>query len=371
MTTGPTGPTERTGTAAGALVEIEGLTKLYSLDSGWPARKRSWLSAVEDVDLAVRRGEVLGLVGESGSGKSTLARLLIRLLEPTRGEVRYEGKNIFALSRRELRRLRRKVQIVFQDPYSSLNPRHTVGHIVGEGIERQTVRARAARTAELLELVGLSPAVHDRYPHEFSGGQRQRICIARALAVGPEFLILDEPVSSLDVSVQSKILNLLGDLKETLELTYVLISHDLGVVRHISDRVAVMYLGHLVEVAPRRELFSAPRHPYTQALLSAVPAISANRERGRRILLTGEIPTAVDIPARCRFATRCFRVIDTCWNVVPRLEAVGHAHEVACFNHAPIAEALADRAATGGGQGSAASGLPQDLPARASPLEPT
>jgi oligopeptide/dipeptide ABC transporter ATP-binding protein len=343
MATGPTSPTELPETqAAGALVEIEGLTKLYPLESGWLAKKRSWLSAVEDVDLTVRRGEVLGLVGESGSGKSTLARLLIRLLEPTRGEVRYEGKDIFALSPRELRRLRRKVQIVFQDPYSSLNPRHTVGHIVSEGIEHQAARARAARTAELLELVGLSPTVHDRYPHEFSGGQRQRICIARALAVGPEFLILDEPVSSLDVSVQSKILNLLGDLKETLQLTYVLISHDLGVVRHISDRVAVMYLGHLVEVAPRRELFSAPRHPYTQALLSAVPAILSSRERRRRILLTGEIPTAVDIPARCRFATRCFRVTDVCWREVPRLEGVARAHEAACFNPVPTAETLAE-----------------------------
>jgi peptide/nickel transport system ATP-binding protein len=352
MTTGPTSPTERTGTRAGGpLVEIRGLTKLYPLDSGWLVRRRSWLSAVEDVDLSVRRGEVLGLVGESGSGKSTLARLLIRLIEPTRGEVRYEGQNIFALSRRQLRRLRRKVQIVFQDPYSSLNPRHTVGQLVGEGIERLAPRARAARTAELLELVGLSPSVHDRYPHEFSGGQRQRICIARALAVDPEFLILDEPVSSLDVSVQSKILNLLGDLRETLQLTYVLISHDLGVVRHISDRVAVMYLGHVVEVASRSQLFSTPRHPYTQALLSAVPVISTRRERARRILLTGEIPTAVDIPARCRFATRCFRAIDVCWQEVPRLETVEQAHEVACFNHAPIAEALAGHAATRAGHG--------------------
>ena len=340
MATGPASPTERTATLASApLVEIEGLTKLYPVDSGWLAKTRSWLSAVEDVDLTVRRGEVLGLVGESGSGKSTLARLLIRLLEPTRGEVRYEGRNIFALTQGELRRLRRKVQIVFQDPYSSLNPRHTVGQIVGEGMDHETARGRAVRTAELLELVGLSPNVQDRYPHEFSGGQRQRICIARALAVRPEFLILDEPVSSLDVSVQSKILNLLADLKEGLRLTYVLISHDLGVVRHISDRVAVMYLGHLVEVAPRRELFSNPRHPYTQALLSAVPTTSSKRERGRRILLTGEIPTAVDIPARCRFATRCFRVVDVCWSQVPRLEGVGDGHHVACFNHAPVAEA--------------------------------
>ena len=325
---------------SGSLVEITGLTKLYSLDSGWLVKKRAWLSAVEDVDLNVRRGEIVGLVGESGSGKSTLARLLIRLIEPTRGEVRYEGQNIFNLSRRQMRRLRRKVQIVFQDPYSSLNPRHTVGQIVGEGIERLAPRARATRTAELLELVGLSSNVLDRYPHEFSGGQRQRICIARALAVGPEFLILDEPVSALDVSVQSKILNLLGHLKETLQLTYILISHDLGIVRHIADRVAVMYLGHLVELAPNSRLFSNPHHPYTQALLSAVPVISAKRETERRIVLTGEIPTPIDIPARCRFATRCFRSIDVCWNQVPRLQEVEGNHTVACFNHAPIAEAL-------------------------------
>ena len=332
---------ERAAPKAGEdLVEIRGLTKLYAVEAGWMAKRRSWLSAVEDVDLTVQRGEVLGLVGESGSGKSTLARLLIRLIEPTRGEVRYEGRNIFSLSARELRRLRRKVQIVFQDPYSSLNPRHTVGQIVTEGIERLPPRSRAARTSELLELVGLSPNVADRYPHEFSGGQRQRICIARALAVGPEFLILDEPASSLDVSVQSKILNLLGDLRETLRLTYILISHDLGVVRHLADRVAVMYLGHLVEVAPKFQLFSNPLHPYTQALLSAVPVISVDRKRSRRIVLGGEIPTAIDIPPRCRFATRCFRAIDTCWERVPPLDEVEADHRVACFNFAPMTQAV-------------------------------
>jgi oligopeptide transport system ATP-binding protein len=326
--------------AAEPLVEIRGLTKLYPLDSGWLSNRRSWLSALEDVDLTVRRGEILALVGESGSGKSTLARLLIKLIEPTRGEVRYDGENIFALSRAQVRRLRRKVQIVFQDPYSSLNPRHTVRQIVSEGINGLAAPARHKRTAELLELVGLSPNIVDRYPHEFSGGQRQRICIARALAVNPEFLILDEPVSALDVSVQSKILNLLADLRDTLQLTYVLISHDLGVVQHVADRVAVLYLGHLVEVAPKRLLFSNPRHPYTQALLSAVPMISSRREKRSRIVLAGEIPTAINIPARCRFATRCFRAIDVCWNEVPRLKEVERDHLVACFNHAPLAEAL-------------------------------
>jgi len=326
--------------AAEPLVDIRGITKLYPLDSGWLGKKRSWLSALEDVDLTVRRGEILALVGESGSGKSTLARLLIKLIEPTRGEIRYAGENIFALSRPQVRRLRRKVQIVFQDPYSSLNPRHNVRQIVSEGINGMAPRARNARTAELLELVGLSPNIVDRYPHEFSGGQRQRICIARALAVNPEFLILDEPVSALDVSVQSKILNLLADLRDTLQLTYVLISHDLGVVKHVADRVAVLYLGHLVEVAPKKVLFSNPRHPYTQALLSAVPMISSRREKTRRIVLAGETPTAIDVPERCRFATRCFRPIDVCWKEVPRLEEMERDHAAACFNQAPLAEAL-------------------------------
>lgn len=332
-------PTERPRVAE-PLVEIRGLTKLYPVDSGWLGKKRSWLSALEDVDLTVRRGEILALVGESGSGKSTLARLLIKLIEPTRGEVRYEGENIFALSRAQVRRLRRKMQIVFQDPYSSLNPRHNVAQIVSEGINDLASSARRKRTRELLDLVGLSPNIIDRYPHEFSGGQRQRICIARALAVNPEFLILDEPVSALDVSVQSKILNLLADLRDTLQLTYVLISHDLGIVRHVADRVAVLYLGHLVEVAPKHLLFSNPRHPYTQALLSAVPMISNKREKRSRIILAGEIPTAINIPARCRFATRCFRSIDVCWKEIPRLKEVEREHLVACFNHAPLAEAL-------------------------------
>jgi len=339
MMPAPSGSVQRSP-AVEPLVEIRGLTKLYPIDTGWLGKGRSWLSALEDVDLSVRRGEVLALVGESGSGKSTLARLLIKLIEPTRGEIRYEGQNIFGLSRQQVRRLRRKMQIVFQDPYSSLNPRHTVRQIVGEGINGLAAPAREKRTRELLDLVELSPNIVDRYPHEFSGGQRQRICIARALAVKPEFLILDEPVSALDVSVQSKILNLLGDLRDTLHLTYVLISHDLGVVRHIADRVAVLYLGHLVETAPKDLLFNNPRHPYTQALLSAVPVISTKREKRTRIVLTGEIPTAIDIPARCRFATRCFRSLELCWKEVPRLKPVEREHLVACFNHAPITEAL-------------------------------
>jgi oligopeptide transport system ATP-binding protein len=315
------------------LVETRGLTKLYSVDTGFLAKKRALLSAVEDFDLEIRRGETLGLVGESGSGKSTVARLLTRLTEPTRGDVLYAGRNIFALSGREVRRLRRKVQIVFQDPYSSLNPRHSIGRIIGEGIDGSR-GAKARRVAELLDLVGLTSDALSRYPHEFSGGQRQRIGIARALSVGPEFLVLDEPVSALDVSIQSKILNLLHDLKKQLQLTYLFISHDLSVVHHIADRVAVMYLGHLVEVAPKWVLYGNPLHPYTQALLAAVPTTAKRSRNGRAVV--GEIPSPIDIPAHCRFATRCPRVLDRCREVVPRLEEVEREHFVACFNFAAL-----------------------------------
>lgn len=334
-------PASRAEPAGETLVEMRGLTKLYSVETGFLAKTKSVLSAVEDLDVAILRGETLGLVGESGSGKSTVARLLPRLIEPTRGEVLYEGRNIFDLSGGALRRLRRKVQIVFQDPYSSLNPRHSVGRIVSEGIADGR-RARAKRVAELLDLVGLSSDVLDRYPHEFSGGQRQRICIARALAVNPEFLVLDEPVSALDVSIQSKILNLLRDLKKQLDLTYLFISHDLSVVHHIADRVAVMYLGHLVELAPKNVLYANPLHPYTQALLSAVPTTTKRTGADGRVPLTGEIQSPIDIPARCRFATRCPRQIEHCWQEVPRLQEVERDHLVACFNFAPL-----DRAATG------------------------
>jgi peptide/nickel transport system ATP-binding protein len=325
---------EASGRVGEALVDAQGLTKLYSVESGFLAKKKSVLSAVEDVDLAILRGETLGLVGESGSGKSTVARLLLRLTEPTRGQVLYEGRNIFALSGGALRRLRRKVQIVFQDPYSSLNPRHSVGRIISEGIDDRRA-SRAKRVTELLDLVGLSSDVLSRYPHEFSGGQRQRICIARALAVDPDFLVLDEPVSALDVSIQSKILNLLQGLKKELKLTYLFISHDLSVVHHIADRVAVMYLGHLVELAPKRLLYANPLHPYTQALLSAVPTTTRRGTNGR-VTLTGEIPSPIDIPPRCRFATRCPRQIEHCWQEVPRLKEVEHDHLVACFNFAPL-----------------------------------
>jgi oligopeptide/dipeptide ABC transporter ATP-binding protein len=324
----------RTAPAVDALLEARGLTKLYPVEHGFLAKTRSLLSAVEDVDLTILRGETLGLVGESGSGKSTVARLLTRLIEPTRGELLYEGKSILAASPRELRRLRRSIQIVFQDPYSSLNPRHSVGRIISEGVEGGR-RTKAQRVSELLDLVGLTHDVLDRYPHEFSGGQRQRICIARSLAVDPVFLVLDEPVSALDVSIQSKILNLLHDLKKELRLTYLFISHDLSVVHHIADRVAVMYLGHLVELAPKRVLYRNPLHPYTQAILSAVPTTKERATNGR-MTLTGEIPSPIDIPPRCRFATRCPRQIERCWQEVPSLVEVERDHLVACFNFAPL-----------------------------------
>jgi oligopeptide/dipeptide ABC transporter ATP-binding protein len=325
------------------LVETRGLTKLYPIVTGFLAKKRAWLSAVEDLDLVIHRGETLGLVGESGSGKSTVGRLVTRLIEPTRGEILYDGRSILSVSGRELQRLRRKVQIVFQDPYSSLNPRHSVRRIISEGIESDGGRkAKSQRVAELLDLVGLTQEVLDRYPHEFSGGQRQRIVIARALAVDPEFLVLDEPVSALDVSIQAKILNLLHDLKKQLSLTYLFISHDLSVVHHIADRVAVMYLGHLVEHAPRRVLYANPLHPYTQALLSAVPT-TTKRATNNRIVLSGEIPSPIDIPPRCRFATRCPRAVDRSWQEVPALERVERDHYVACFNYAPLEHALREK----------------------------
>jgi oligopeptide transport system ATP-binding protein len=321
------------------LIDARGLTKLYPVKVGFGARKKSFLSAVEDFDLAIFKGETLGLVGESGSGKSTIARLLLGLVEPTRGEVLYRGQNIYSLPRGEMRKLRRNIQVVFQDPFSSMNPRHSVKTIVSEGIRLGDQEAKVKRVTEVLGLVGLAPDVIGRYPHEFSGGQRQRIAIARALAVDPELVILDEPVSSLDVSIQSQILNLLQDLKRSVGLTYLFISHDLSVIKHIADRVAVMYLGHLMELASKHDLFSNPLHPYTQALLSVVPTVGKHAPE-RRIPLKGEVPTPIDVPNRCRFAPRCFRPVDQSWEEVPNLGQAEQAHYVRCFNYAPLSETL-------------------------------
>jgi oligopeptide/dipeptide ABC transporter ATP-binding protein len=322
-----------TAAAAEPLVEIEHLTKVFPIKRGGVGRTPSHVSAVDDVSLTIGRGETLGLVGESGSGKTTLARLALRLIPLTSGAIRIGGVDIHAADRRTLRELRRRVQIVFQDPFSSLDPRMSVGSIVAEGLTGLGRAERDRKVGELLERVGLPPAFARRHPHQLSGGQRQRVGIARALAVDPEFLVLDEPVSALDVSVQSQVLNVLHDLQQDLGLTYLFISHDLTVVRHLAGRIAVMYLGKLVELAPADEIFDNPRHPYTKALLSAMPTISG--ERRERIILSGDIPSPIDPPPMCRFASRCFRQLDQCWQTVPPLERRGGDHHVACFNPVP------------------------------------
>jgi len=321
------------GSAAGPLLRTEALRKEFPAGgSGFLGGNRLFIKAVDGVDLEIQHGETLGLVGESGSGKSTLGRLVLRLLEPTAGRVIFEGRDLAALGRGELRALRRRMQLVFQDPYASLNPRMRVRAIVGEGIEIHRLargREKEERIVRLLEMVGLGPDALDRYPHEFSGGQRQRIGIARALAVEPAFLVLDEPVSALDVSIQAQIINLLQDLQEQLGLTYLFIAHDLRVVEHISRRTAIMYLGRIVEVATRDELYSNPRHPYTRALLSAVPAI--DRPAGaERIKLPGEVPSPLNPPAGCSFHPRCAYANDYCRSVEPRLEFGKGGHAVAC-----------------------------------------
>jgi oligopeptide/dipeptide ABC transporter ATP-binding protein len=319
-------------TAGTPLVSVRGLRKHYPLRAGFFGGSRLAVRALDGVDLTVRAGETLGIVGESGCGKSTLGRCVLRLTEPTAGEVWFDGQNLLALSARDMRRMRREMQIIFQDPYASLNPRMRVGAIVAEGIEIHRL-ARGAekrrRVEELLDKVGLSPEHYDRYPHEFSGGQRQRVGIARALAVGPRFIVADEPVSALDVSIQAQVLNLLRRLQEDLRLTYLFISHDLRVVEHISHRVAVMYLGKIVEQAPRDELYRNPRHPYTRALFSAVP-IPNPRRRKERLPLTGDVPSPLNPPAGCAFHPRCPFVEERCRREVPALAEGAGEHAVAC-----------------------------------------
>ena len=325
------------------LLRVRGLVKRFPVARDVLGRSTDYLEAVGGVDLEVMTGETLGLVGESGCGKSTLARLVLRLIKPTAGSVQFDDIDVLTASNRQMRRFRQQAQIVFQDPFGSLDPRLRVESIVSEGMTHLGLdrAARKTRVAELLELVELSATAADRFPHEFSGGQRQRISIARAIAVSPRLVIADEPVSSLDVSVQSKILNLLAELQERLNLTYLFISHDMSVVRHVADRVAVMYLGKIVEVAPADELFTNPLHPYTQALLSSVPAL--HRPHGtKRIKLSGDVPTAVGTASGCQFASRCFRAIDRCKDEIPQLERSQHAasatHTVACFNPATFHE---------------------------------
>jgi oligopeptide/dipeptide ABC transporter ATP-binding protein len=314
------------------LVEGRALSKHYPLAGGLFGRARAWVRAVEDVSLAIHPRETLGLVGESGCGKSTLGRLLLRLVEPTAGDVLFEGRSLLGLPPRELRAVRRRMQIIFQDPYGSLNPRMRVETIVGEGlaIHRLGTRAgRRRRVHELLELVGLPADAARRYPHEFSGGQRQRIGIARALAVEPRFIVADEPVSALDVSIQAQIINLLADLRRELGLTMLFIAHDLRVVEHISDRVAIMYLGRIVELGSRDEIFTSPRHPYTRALLSAVP-VADPRSRAPRVPLGSEVPNPMRPPAGCAFHPRCPHAEDVCRRLVPPLEHARGGRAVAC-----------------------------------------
>jgi len=318
----------------GALVEAKDLFKYFPIHAGLTSRHVADVRAVDGVTFTIKQGETLGLVGESGSGKTTIGRLLLRLLPATRGEINFEGQNVLAMNRGELRRLRRSMQIIFQDPFASLNPRMTVGDIVAEPLEIHGItkgKETGRRVQELLKLVGLQPYHANRYPHEFSGGQRQRVGVARALAVNPKFIVCDEPVSALDVSIQAQVINLLEDLQEKFGLTYLFIAHDLSVVRHISSRVAVMYVGKIVELADREALYQNPLHPYTQALLSAIPIPDPVLEKRRkRIVLTGDIPSPVNPPSGCRFHTRCPVAFDRCVAEEPPLREYEPGHFAAC-----------------------------------------
>jgi len=316
------------------LIKVNNLKKWFPIRGGILSRTVGYVKAVNDVSFYVNRGEVLGLVGESGSGKTTVGRTILRLIEPTEGEVVFDGTDVVALSKAELRPFRRRMQIIFQDPFASLNPRMTVGDIIAEPLIIhklvKTPQERTDRVAELLKLVGLSPDHMRRYPHEFSGGQRQRIGIARALAVDPDFIVADEPVSALDVSIQAQVVNLLQDLKDELGLTLLFIAHDLAVVEYVSDRIAVMYLGKIMEMAPAKELYTNPQHPYTEALLSAVPVPDPTIKR-ERIVLEGDIPSPINPPSGCVFRTRCRYAIPECAETVPELREVSPGHYKACI----------------------------------------
>jgi oligopeptide/dipeptide ABC transporter ATP-binding protein len=317
------------------LLEVDDLRVGFPVHGGLLRRKTGDVKAVDGVSFDVRRGETYGLVGESGSGKSTTGLALLRLVEPTGGRVVFDSVDVTALERGELRELRRRVAMIFQDPFASLNPRRSVGGSVAEPLEihglHKGTDARRNRVAELFELVGLNPDYRNRYPHEFSGGQCQRVGIARALAGEPDFIVADEPIASLDVSIQAQIMNLLERLQRELNLTYLFIAHDLSAVQHISDRIAVMYLGRIVEITDRRRLSEEPKHPYTRALMSAVPIPNPKREREREhILLRGDMPSPINPPSGCNFRTRCPDVFDQCDEVDPALQEIGPGHRAAC-----------------------------------------
>ena len=314
------------------LLRVRDLRKYYPVRGGVLARPVAWVRAVDDVSFDIRSGETLALVGESGCGKTTVGRSVLRLIEPTSGEIHYDGQDLIALGRRELRALRRRMQIVFQDPYSSLNPRLTVGDIIGEAIKVHGIATGAAlvpRVGDLLDRVGLAPADRTRFPHEFSGGQRQRIGIARALALEPQLIVCDEAVSALDVSIQAQILNLLRDLQAEFKLSYLFISHDLNVVRYVADRVAVMYLGKIVETAPTESLFASPRHPYTQALLDANPVPDPEVAYAAQAL-AGDVPSPLNPPTGCHFHPRCPRALPVCRENYPEPAQLNATHSVRC-----------------------------------------
>ena len=315
------------------LLEVNNLKKYFPVKAGIFKRTVAHVKAVDDISFAVKEGETLGLVGESGCGKSTTGRTILRLLEATAGEVIFEGKSVMDLDKKEMREIRRDMQIIFQDPYASLNPRMTVADIVGEPLDihnlAKSKQERNEKVKEILENVGLGAEYMNRYPHEFSGGQRQRIGVARALAVDPKLIIADEPVSALDVSVQAQVVNLLQDLQKEYGLTYLFIAHDLSVVKHISDRVAVMYLGKIVELTDKKELFKNPIHPYTQSLLSAIPEADPKKKKDR-IILEGDVPSPVDPPSGCRFHPRCPKAFEPCSVKEPEFKEYGDGHFAAC-----------------------------------------
>jgi oligopeptide transport system ATP-binding protein len=328
--------TERkNGSTASTLVQVRGLKMYFPIRRGLLQKKVGDVKAVDGLDFDILSGETLGLVGESGCGKSTTGRAILQLYHPTAGKVDFQGKDLTQLKGEDLRKQRRQMQMIFQDPYASLNPRMTVGSIVSEPMEVHNIGTKAERldrVRELLKVVGLNPYFINRYPHEFSGGQRQRIGVARALAVNPSFIVCDEPISALDVSIQAQVINLLEDLQEQFHLTYLFIAHDLSVVRHISDRIAVMYLGKIMELADRDELYANPMHPYTQALLSAVPIPDPMiEEKRKRIILEGDVPSPANPPKGCNFCTRCPKAMDVCREQEPAFKDYGSGHHTACW----------------------------------------